>query len=206
MVGMLAACGQGAAEAKHYPFALRAESDPGEPLAGVQLLRAGKVLATSDINGSASFALAGEEGGHETLEASCPAGTTVFEKELTTTLRAYQSGRSPELLVRCSPNERELTVVALFEHGANLPIRHRLKTLAVTDQDGVAHFSLRAKPGETFELVISTDDQPGLRPANPGASLTVGGRDDAQLLDRRFILPPAKPRPRQRGVVLPKRI
>jgi hypothetical protein len=202
----LVACGTGATETKSYPFSLRGESDPGEPLAGVQLRQGGRLVATSDMNGFARFVLRGEEGQHETLGAGCPAGTTVFEKELTTTLRAYQSGRVPELLARCAPNERELAVVAIFEHGAGLPIQHRLKTLAVTDQDGVAHFALRGKPGETFELSINTDEQPGLRPANPGASLTLGGRDDAQLLERRFIPPPVKPRPRSRGVVLPKRI
>src|SRR6478609_1295561 len=116
LLGMLAGCSHGPANSRSFSFALRAESDPGEPLAGVQLLRAGKVLATSDIAGTARFSLAGDEGRRETLQASCPAGTTVFEKELTTTLRAYREGSSPELLVRCSPNERELTVVALFEH------------------------------------------------------------------------------------------
>jgi hypothetical protein len=204
--GALVACGQAGSEAKNYPFTLRAESDPGEPMAGVQLLRSGKVVANSDINGYAGFTLAGEEGLHVTLGAGCPPGTSVFESELTTTLRGYQADKVPELLVRCSPNERELTVVAMFEHGAGLAIQHRLKTLAVTDEDGVAHFALRGKPGETFELRISTDAQPGLRPANPGASLTLGGRDEAQLLERRFILPPAKPRPRSRGAILPRRI
>jgi hypothetical protein len=94
----------------------------------------------------------------------------------------------------------------MFENGPNLPIQHRLKTLAVTDQDGIAHFSLRGKPGETFELVVNTDEQPGLRPANPAASLTISGRDDAQVLERSFVTPKAKAKPRARGPVMPKKI
>lgn len=202
----LSACGLRSEQAQSYPFTLRAESDPSEPLAGVQLSWAGQVVATSDAQGAAAFALRGDEGLHVALTAQCPPSTTAFERELSTTLRAYQGTGVPELLVRCTPNERELAVVARFENGAGLPIQHRLKTLAVTDSDGVAHFTLRGKPGETFELVINTASQPGLRPASPSAQLTISGHEDAQLLDRSFSLPPAKPRPRARGPVLPRRI
>ena len=204
--GLLSACGQGRATAGSYAFTLRAEGDPGEPMAGVRLLRGEQVVATSDQDGVAAFALGGDEGRHVKLSAVCPEGTTVFEKELTTTLRAYEGGRVPELLARCAPDERELTVVALLENGAGLPIQHRLRTLAVTDRDGIAHFSLRGKPGERFELVIDTALQPGLRPVSPGASLTIGGREDAQVLERSFISPKPAPRPRSRGVAMPKRI
>jgi hypothetical protein len=206
LCGSLLACARGNALSHGYAFTLRAEGDPGEPLAGVRLLNGEQVVATSDADGFAKFTVGGEEGHHVKLSVVCPEGTTVFEKELTTTLRAYADDRVPELLARCAPNERELTVVALFENGAGLPIQHRLKTLAVTDRDGVAHFALRGKPGETFRLLIDTSTQPGLRPANPGASLTIGGREDAQVLERAFILPKPTPRPRPRGAVMPKRI
>lgn len=202
----LGACGQAATDLKQYAFRLKAESDPGEPISGVQLRKGAELVATSDQDGVAAFALVGEEGQRVLLSSACPAGTTVFEKELTTTLRAYDGGRVPELLVRCAPNERELTVVALLENGAGLPIQHRLKTLAVTDREGVAHFSLRGRPGETFELTINTADQPGLRPSSPAVSLTIGGREDAQVLERSFILPKAPAKARARGPALPKRI
>ncbi len=204
--GVLAACGPDSALPKSYAFTLRAEGYPGEPMAEVRLQRGGQVVATSDADGFAAFALAGDEGQHLELNVACPEGTTVFEKDLTTTLRAYEGGRVPELLARCAPNEHELTVVALLENGVALPIRHRLKTLAVTDRDGIAHFTLRGKPGETFELVIDTSAQPGLRPASPSASLTIGGREDAHVLERSFVLPNPAPRPRSRGVVMPRRI
>jgi hypothetical protein len=172
----------------------------------VKLLRSAKPVAETSADGTDSFALAGDEGQRVSLQAVCPAGTTSYERELNTTLRSYANGRSPELLVRCAPNERELTVVAIFQNGAGLPIQHRLKTLAVTDRDGIAHFTLRGKPGETFELVVNTDQEPGLRPANSAASITIGGRDDAQVLERSFISPKEKPKPRASGPVLPKKI
>jgi hypothetical protein len=202
----LVACGSGSQQGKSYAFTLLGESDPGEPLAAVQLLRNGKALAETNADGVAQLSLIGNEGQRLAVTAGCPVGTTPYERELTTTLRTYESARTPELLVRCAPNERELTVVAMLERGANLPIQHRLRTLAVTDNDGVAHFALHGKPGETFELTINTDQQPGLRPANPGVSLTIGGRDDAQVLERSFIAPKEKPKPRARGPVLPKKI
>jgi hypothetical protein len=201
----LLACGN-SQKGKVYAFTLLAESDPGEPLNGVQLARSGKKVAESGADGSARLSLSGAEGQRVAFAVTCPPGTTPYEPEVTTTLRSYEGGTMPELLVRCAPNERELTVVAMFEKGAGLPIQHRLRTLAVTDQDGVAHFALRGKPGETFELVINTEAQPGLRPANPAASLTIGGRDDAQVLERSFMPPKEKPKPRARGPVLPKRI
>lgn len=201
----LLGCGS-SQRAQSYGFTLLAESDPGEPLNGVQLLRGGKKVAETNADGAAMLSLSGAEGQRVTFAVTCPPGTTPYERDLTTTLRTYESGSVPELLVRCAPNERELTVVAMFEKGAGLPIQHRLKTLAVTDQDGVAHFALRGKPGETFELVINTQDQPGLRPANPAASLTIGGRDDAQVLERSFVPAKEKPKGRARGPVLPKRI
>ena len=205
LAGLLAACDDAQALTS-YGFRLAAESDPGEPLAGVQLRQAAKLVAQSGSDGVATFALAGQEGQHAALSVVCPPETTANEPELSTTLRSYSGGRTPELLARCTPNLRELVVVAMFENGAQLPIQHHLKTLAVTDDDGVAHFVLRGKPGETFELTVDTQDQPGLRPANPGASLTIGGRDDAQVLERTFILPVQKARPRARGPLLPKKI
>jgi hypothetical protein len=202
----LVACAGGARESRKYPFTLLGESDPNEPLAAVQLMRNGKKVAETSADGLAEFTLLGDEGQRVALTAACPIGTTAYERELTTTLRTYANQKYPEVLVRCAPNERELTVVAMFENGPNLPIQHRLKTLAVTDKDGVAHFALRGKPGETFELVINTDEQQGLRPANPAAALTIGGRDDAQMLERSFIVPKQKARPRTRGPLLPKKI
>ncbi len=202
----LSACSGQSPEAKRYAFTLLGESDPGEPLSGVQLLRNGKAVAETNADGFGSLSLAGEEGQRVALTAGCPAGTAAFERDLTTTLRSYANQRVPELLVRCAPNDHDLTVVVMFENGANLAIQHRLKTLAVTDRDGIAHFALRGKPGETFELVVNTEQQPGLRPANPGASLTIGTRDDAQVLERSFILPKARPRARVSGPVLPTKI
>lgn len=205
-VGVSVACGNGDSDGKRYAFTLLAESDPGEPLAGVQLLRASKQVAETGPDGTAALSLAGDEGQRVSVSAVCPIGTTAYERELTTTLRSYANGRSPELLVRCAPNERELTIAARFENGTNLPIQHRLKTLAITDRDGIAHFTLRGRPGETFELVINTDEQPGLRPANSRASFTIGGRDDVHVLERSFIAPKEKPKPRAAGPKLPKKI
>lgn len=202
----LVACSGGAPEAKHYSFTLLGESDPGEPLGFVQLLRNGKAVAETNTDGFAALSLTGEEGQRVALSAGCPAGTTPFERDLTTTLRSYAGERAPELLVRCAPNDHDLTVVVMLENGANLPIQHRLKTLAVTDRDGIAHFALHGKPNETFELVINTEQQAGLRPANPGASLTIGNRDDAQVLERSFTLPKARPRARVSGPAMPTKI
>jgi hypothetical protein len=208
LVLALCSAGCGASEsARTYPFTLVAESDPGEPLPAVRLLRGKQKVAESDGDGSMDFTLSGAEGERVSLQADCPPNTTAYEPNLTTTLRTYANKRAAEILVRCAPNERELAVVVLLQNGANLPIQHRLRTLAVTDADGTAHFALKGKPGETFEIVINTENQPDLRPASPATTFTLNDRTDAELLERKFAtVAKKKARVSRAGPQLPRKI
>jgi hypothetical protein len=107
-------------------------------------------------------------------------------------LRSYAGGRVPELLVRCKAEKSRLAVVVRVENGPNLPVQHRSRTLAVTDDQGVAHVLLEGTPGDTLELSLNTDERPDIRPSNPSARFTLSAASDVALFEQNFLVQKSK--------------
>jgi hypothetical protein len=122
------------------------------------------------------------------LTPVCPDGYSPEEGSVTAVLRSYEGARVPELLVRCAAERARLAVVVKVENGAHLPVRHRSRILAVTDEDGVAHVLLEGKPGDTVELSLNTEKQPRIRPSNPSARFTLAAANDVALFEQKFLV------------------
>jgi hypothetical protein len=197
---LVAACT--AAAAPPYELTVRVESDPGRPLAGARLMRAGKLLGTTDDKGTVQVAVAGSAGETLELEAACPAGHRSPDKPLSVVLKPLmENGRRPEYRVSCAPLVRSLVVSVRAQNGAGLPVKYLGKEIARTDANGAAHALLKVSPGETVTVVLDTSapEHAGLMPQNPELKLTVPERDDVVLFDQTFTLAKSEEKKRHRA-------
>jgi hypothetical protein len=164
-------------------------SDPGHPLAGAQVLWKTRAIATSDGAGLARVELAGAEGDSVSLGIRCPDGYSGPDKAIGVGLRRLAPGSPPPRFdVRCLPMVRTMVVGLRAEHGGNLPVLLLGKPIARTDQNGIAHFVIRAKPAEQIALTLDTSDKASeaLRPQNPVLSFVCKEKDDMILLEQTF--------------------
>lgn len=182
----LASCSR-EAPLKTYDLAVHVESDPGKPLAGVNVLHAGQTLGSTNEDGRVVIRATGNEGERVELELECPAKFKAPEAPLTVTLR--RSAQRPEYFARCAPLSRKLVVAARMEHGAGLPIRYLGREVARSDASGVAHLVIEAESDKTIELTIDTTEQPTLRPKSPTARFQMADRDELVVLEQSFEAP-----------------
>ena len=182
-------------------FSFRVASDPGKPLAGARLVRDGKVLATSDVTGLASFATEGREGDAFEVAVQCPAG---FQSPGQPTSVLIRRLASPDVVAEydaaCPPRTRAIVVAVKGAKGHRLPVLHLGQEIARTDASGVATVLVRAEPQEQFDLALDTSahDDVALRPQSPAATFSVKNGDDVLVFDPHFTEAPkpAPPRPR----------
>jgi hypothetical protein len=185
---------------------VRVESDPGAPLAGVAVLVDGAERGTTGEDGRARLSLVGVEGDMHDVSVRCPAGFQSPAKPISAPLhRIADPAKMPEYSVLCPPLERKVIVAVRAENGPNLPVRYLDNEVARTDASGSAHVELSMRPGDSFELTLSTTE-PGnekLRPRSPSAPFTARAQDDILVFDQQFtrekdpvrrIAAPARPR------------
>lgn len=183
-------------------FAFRIASDPGKPLGGARLLRDGKVLATSDETGAASFSVEGRDGDAFDVSVECPAGfqspaqpTSVLVRRLASTdvVAEYDAA--------CPPRTRSIVVAVKGSKGHRLPVLRLGQEVARTDSSGVATVLVRVGPQEQFDLALDTSapEDRALRPQSPAATFSVKNSDEVVVFDPRFTDAPrpAPPRPRR---------
>lgn len=201
-----AACG-GRAKTE-FPIAVRAESDPGKPLAGVRFAAGGADLGSSGADGLTRLALSGRPGDRVELTVTCPDGYSAPAKPLAVVLRPLgEPDRVPEYRTLCAPNLRSLVVAVRAERGANLPVTYLGREIARTDASGAAHALLRVEPDRPVNVVLDTSgpEHALLRPQNPELRLVMPPRDEVALFEQTFTLaepPKPKRRPqRTRGPV-----
>ena len=182
-----------------FAISVSVESDPGVPLAGASLLRDGNTVGTSGPDGHATLALSGAEGDTVSIALRCPADYAAANAALSIPLHKLAEGaRPPSYELRCAPETRTVVVVVRASNGADLPVLYLGKELARTDDSGAAHVNLQLRPGERFELSLSTDAKPSLSPKNPSAVFVAPDHDDLLFFDQRFDAPRV-PRAVRRG-------
>ncbi len=187
-----------AAPPERYEFRVRVESEPGRLLSGAQLLRAGRIVATSDANHPLSMQSTGREGQQVEYRVRCPAGYRVVEEALTVTLqRLLGAVEPPEYRAQCLGEQRTLVVAVRAPEGAGLPVVHLDRAVAVTDASGAAHVSLKVGRREAVELSLDTSGRPELRPQNPSKRFVESERDELLLFEPNFVVR-RRPKPRRR--------
>ncbi len=197
-------------------FAFHVSSDPNKPLSGARLLRDGKVIATSDATGAASFATEGHDGETFEVAVECPAGFQSPAQPTSVLLRRLAaSDVVAEYEAACTPKTRAIVVAVKGSKGHRLPVMRLGQEIARTDTSGVATVLLRVGPQEQFDLSLDTSahDDTSLRPQSPAATFSVKSSDEVLVFDPHFTeaKKAAPPRPRRvpaapQGPRLPIRI
>ena len=185
-----------------FKVELHVTSDPERPLAAAEVVYNGATVATTGGTGVALLTLRGAEGDSYDLFVKCPVDFQSPPKPITIFLRRMQDDKLPRYEASCPPTTRSVVVAVRAENGPNLPVVYLGQPLARTDASGAALVLMKMKPGEQFELTLSTQEKNGeyLRPQNPSATFLVKPQDDVMLFDQRFsveqrpyVAPAAKP-------------
>lgn len=184
-----------------------AESDPGVPLASVQLQHRGKVVATTGADGTASLQITGQEGETFDFDVRCPPGHRAPEAPVSVVLRRTAGqGAAARFPLRCAPKERSLVVAVRAEGGANLPVLYLGREVARTDGSGAAHVAFRVASTDSVVLTLDTTEQPRLRPQHPSMSFHGAERDQLTSFAQKFDAEAPKPKPRPAAAPAPEPI
>jgi hypothetical protein len=192
-----------------FRMTIHVEADPGQPLANVPILfrdannpNAAEIeVKRTDAQGNATLETARPDGETLRFAMKCPADTDPAEP-INVTVRRTE-GAAPKFDRSCRPQIRTIAVVVRAENGPNLPVMFLGREITRTDASGAAHFSTKLRSGDTFTVGISTKEDDKLKPRDPSAMMTVGQRDDVQLVNVKFEREKPKPAP-YRGPKKPK--
>ncbi len=179
-----------------FRVAVEATSDPGKPVAGVEVRTADGPVGRTNELGKITIKVEGFEGDSIPLVAKCPPLYEPPTTNFTVALHKFaESAVVPTYTVQCLPALRTYVVAIRTENGANLPVVRLGRRVGQTDESGIAHVLLEAQPGEIIELSLNTEG-PGterLRPQDPSLSFVAKPRDDYVLLDQKFVEEKPKP-------------
>ncbi len=213
LVGVvLASCA--APQREQFSIHLRAQSDDGQLLAGVQVFHGEQELGTTTSAGSLNIAVEAVAGSSFAVQFDCPKGYRSEREGLVIPLRhtsqvADEEGQGDDnalaLTLECRPSKRKATIVvkANLEH---LRVMLGNQELARTNAEGVAYITLNFPPKKVFELSLDTNSEPLLYPKNPHFPFVMSDKDEVFVLQESFRLneppppppPPAKPKKHHR--------
>ena len=95
---------------------------------------------------------------------------------------------SAEYRALCPPLYRNVVVAVRAENGPNLPVMYLGQMYARTDASGAAHFMVRVRPYEQFDVTLATSEKGNewLRPQNPAKAFVAKAQDEVMFFDQRF--------------------
>jgi hypothetical protein len=170
-----------------FQATVKVEGDPGQPLAGTQVLFKNKPIGVTNAAGSLEFKLKGTDGQVFDLMIKCPAGYESPSKPLVVTLRTLADPKAtPEYRVQCPPLMRTIVVAVRAENGPNLPIMYLGRERTRTDQSGAAHLMLQVPPNQPVQLKLDTEAVKDLKPESPTQTLQVKDSDEVIVLEQTF--------------------
>jgi hypothetical protein len=169
-----------------FDIVVRVESDPGHPVAGAALIKAGNVGPSTGPDGSVQVKIGGLEGETVDLSVRCPAGFVSPLRPLSVLLRRNVGGKLPEYKTECPPEVRHMVIAVRADNGANLPVKVLNQLVGYTDGAGSFTHTVTLKPGDGVDMTIDTSNHPLLSPQNPSRTLTMAPHDDVVTFDQKF--------------------
>lgn len=196
---VLASCAEEERVASRYAVSFMTESDPGVPLAGVEVFAEGRPAGQSLADGLVQMYVSAPDGAKVNIEYKCPEGYRHPGDNPTLQLRHFESlGREVatvlELTLRCPPQERTSVFVVRAENGGGLPVFLDGEEVAKTNEQGVAHFAVARTPGTEYRVRIDTTSKPRLSPQDPVQQFTVLDEDALFTVGQEFQRPARKRR------------
>jgi hypothetical protein len=208
-------CGRPQGRTVRLPVNVQVTEPEGRGLAGVPILVGSDPLARTGRDGTVHTELVGPEGAKLTLSASCPANHRLESPPLPLVLREYQNldGKSGISVALVCGRMLKTVAVALraslmtrVGNGvpgpagplAGMPVLVDGRRVAVTDDNGVAHVSMKVMAGAKLDFVLGTDEPrfAALKPQNPSHKVVVQDSDHLVGVDQSF-LEELRPRPRR---------
>ena len=202
-------CGE-AGPAPMHTITFVAHSDPGEPLAGVQISTTTNgspaVLGTTDATGTWVHRMRAPYGTVLPLSATCPPGHRPAELAPTIRFDPIRSldpaiaARGIEHSIQCRPTERDVVVVVRASGPplvTGIPVLVDGRQVSQLDPGGVAHVALRYEPHTAHRIELAAGSiSPLLRPAQPAHDVTIPDQDAFLSVEQSFALeaPPTKVR------------
>ena len=189
---VVAGCGE-EAPPPTYTLTFRATADGEDPVRGVTIATEDTVLGETDATGILRIRFQGKEGTAIPITVACPESYDTTDPDITLTLRRVvalgtEQAGTPELRrdIDCVPRQRTSVLIVRARGRAGLPVLVDGEQRAVTDDGGVAHLVFASAPGREVTVLISTEDQPRLRPQNPSRTFTLPDEDDFLWMDQPF--------------------
>ncbi|HEY2733552.1 MAG TPA: hypothetical protein VGI70_06185, partial [Polyangiales bacterium] len=136
----LCACDRPERRVSSYPVLVHAFDDNAKPLAGLQLMAAGRALGATEVSGDRLLSLAGTEGERVDLASTCPTGYEGPREKPFLLLKHVRSlqgqGLQPiELSLACTAKEH-VSLVAIRTGRPGIPIKLRGQPIAKTSETG----------------------------------------------------------------------
>ena len=180
-----------------WKVTLRASSDIGKPLSGVQFHRSSRRLGATGASGAIDVELPGRDGETADIMATCPPGFRPLREPIHVKLRAFrgveQGHGHLEHRVTCRPERRNVVVVVQAPGAKTLPVLVDGERRGTTDADGIAHVFFQAEPSSMVRVAVDTSSEPELRPQNPSRPFQIADEDEVFVFATRLSRPAAKP-------------
>jgi hypothetical protein len=169
-----------------FEIIVNVTSDPGHPLPGAIIMKAGKEGPVTGADGKVSVKIGGQEGESVDLLVKCPADYVSSTKPITVLLRRNAGTKLAEYEASCPPAMRHMVVAIRADNGFNLPVTLLGKVVGYTDGAGAFTYALPLHPGDGVEIMLDTSGNPLLSPKSPSQLLTMKPYDDVVTFDQKF--------------------
>ena len=200
------ACGEPEPDPLHT-ITFLAHSDPGEPLAGVQINTmfngSPQLLGTTDASGTWVQRLRAPYGTTIPITATCPTGHRAADTVPSIRFDPIRSldpaiaARGIEHSIQCLPSERDAVVIIRATGSplvAGVPVLVDGREVGHTDEAGVAHVPLRYVPNTAFRVELAAGSiNPFLQPNQPAHDFTIPDEDVILSFDQPFTFEPPAP-------------
>jgi len=186
------------------PIEFIAEDGVGGGLPGVSISLGERKREDTNEAGFLSLRWRGPDRSRVPVSFGCPADHRAVGGASALQMRRVTDPGTGEAVpirfpIRCEATTRSV-VLAIAASGAPLtPVLVNGRRVAVTDGDGTAHATLRARPGRHLRVVLDTSAQPTLAPASPELVIRVGEHDEIYVLEETFRSRAPVPRRRPRS-------
>lgn len=163
------------------------EADPLTPLGGVPIRIDGKPSGATGADGTLRVPVIGDAGRVLRIEPTCPDGHHAPREAERFRIRRYHRDRLAPIHVTlvCRPVTRIAAFVVRAKNGAHLPIRLNDELVGETNSSGVAHFSMRGRPGSEYVVELDARGDSNLLPRSAVAQFRL---PDANTL---FVVAPS---------------
>ncbi|MEM7436565.1 MAG: hypothetical protein AAF436_15515 [Myxococcota bacterium] len=200
----LVCCAAPSGPARPIELILSSRSDVGDLLTGTRISIDGTHQGTS-VAGELRTTVPWSASTSRTIRITygCPEGYREARGPITLQVRPFRSleeagSEALEVFLPCALVAHVAAIVVRVREPRSIPILLGQEKVAETDTEGLAVFTRRLPPNALFEVTLSTEAFPDLRPASPTRSFVAGDAHEVFFYDQAFSVTPRPVRKRFR--------